>query len=142
MELALVAMVLILIVFGVIDLGRAYALQNRVANSAREGAAVAQFKPSSVNTGCNSGNNVVDRASNEDTGLATASGYTVTIAKQVGAAKTNYTGCGTAVGTTVTNGDTVVVTVTANFSPITPLMASFMGNTVVLSKSVSVVVQG
>lgn len=141
-ELALSAVVLILVVFGVIDLGRSYGLQNRLANASREGAAIAQFKPGNVNTGCASGSNVVDRASNEDAGLATASGFTVTVAKQVGASQVAFTGCGAPVGTTVVAGDTVVVTVKANFSVITPVIASMIGNTVVVSKSTSVVVQG
>lgn len=141
-ELALSAVVLLLIVFGVIDLGRSYALQNRLANASREGAAIAQFKPGNVNTGCASGSNVVDRASNEDTGLAVVSGFSVTIAKQVGASQVAFTGCGTPVGATVSAGDTVVVTVKANFSVITPIIGSMVGNTIVVSRSTSVVVQG
>jgi Flp pilus assembly protein TadG len=140
-ELALAAVVLIFVVFGVIDLGRAYALQNRMANASREGAAIAQFKPGNVNTGCASGNNVVDRASNEDSGLSSSSGFSVTVAKKVGSTLTTFTGCGTPVGATVSSGDTVVVTVTANFSPLTPLIASIIGNTLQLSKTTSVVVQ-
>ena len=138
-ELGLVAVVLFLVVFGVIDLGRAYALQNRLANSAREGAASAQFKPRNVDTGCASGSNVVDRASSEDTGLTSLSGFAITVAKSVSGTQTTYTGCGTA---NVSAGDTVVVTVKADFSPLTPLMGSIMGNTISMSKSVSVVVQG
>jgi Flp pilus assembly protein TadG len=141
-ELAFSAVVLFVVVFGVIDLGRSYSLQNRLANASREGAAIAQFKPGNVNTGCASGSNIVDRASNEDTGLASASGFTVTVAKQVGASNVAFTGCGLPVGTTVSAGDTVVVTVSANFSVVTPVIASMIGNTVVLSKSTSVVVQG
>ncbi|MEY2434709.1 MAG: TadE-like protein [Acidimicrobiaceae bacterium] len=141
-EFALAAVLLMLVVFGVVDLGRAYSLQNRVTNASREGAAIAQFKPGNVNTGCDSGSNVFDRASNEDTGLASASGFNVTVAKQVGASLVAFTGCGTPVGTTVSAGDTVVVTVKANFSVITPLVGSLVGNTIVVSKSTSVVVQG
>jgi Flp pilus assembly protein TadG len=141
-ELAFSAVVLLLIVFGVIDLGRSYALQNRLANASREGAAIAQFKPGNVNTGCASGSNVVDRASGEDSGLAASSGFTVSVAKQVGAAQIAFTGCGAPVGTTVSSGDTVVVTVKANFSVITPIIGSMVGNTIVVSKSTSVVVQG
>jgi Flp pilus assembly protein TadG len=142
-ELAFSAVVLLLIVFGVIDLGRSYALQNRLANASREGAAIAQFKPGNVNTGCASGSNIVDRASNEDTGLAAVSGFTVTVAKQVGASQVAFTGCGTpSGGLSVSAGDTVVVTVKANFSVITPIIGSMVGNTMVISKSTSVVVQG
>jgi Flp pilus assembly protein TadG len=141
-ELAFSAVVLLLIVFGVIDLGRSYALQNRLANASREGAAIAQFKPGNVNTGCASGSNIVDRASSEDSSLASSSGFKVTVAKQVGASQVAFTGCGTPVGTTVSAGDTVVVTVKANFSVLTPIIASMVGNTMVVSKSTSVVVQG
>jgi len=141
-ELALSSLVLILLVFGVIDLGRSYALQNQLANASREGAAIAQFKPGNVNTGCASGNNIVDRASNEDTSLAATSGFSVTVAKVVGGTQTTFTGCGTPVGATVSSGDTVIVTVKANFSVLTPIIASMIGNTVLLSKSTTVVVQG
>ena len=60
----------------------------------------------------------------------------------MGATQTAFTGCGTPVGATVSAGDTVVVTVKANFAVLTPIIASMVGNTVVLSKSTTVVVQG
>ncbi len=141
-ELALVGLVLFLLVFGIIDLGRAYALQNRLTNASREGAAIAQFKPSSVNTGCNSGNNVVDRATAEDTGLASTPGFSVTVAKKSNGTTTNYTGCNSVVGTTVSSGDTIVVTAKANFSVLTPLIGSIVGNTITVTRSTEVVVQG
>lgn len=140
--MALAAVVLILIVFGVVDLGRAYALQNRLTNASREGAAAAQFRPGNVNTGCASGNNVYDRATNEDTDLASVAGFNVTVAKQSGGSTTTYTGCGTPVGATVASGDTVAVTAQANFSVITPIIGSFFGNTIVVKRTTSVVVQG
>jgi Flp pilus assembly protein TadG len=142
-ELALAALVLFLVVFGVIDLGRAYSLQNRLTNAAREGGAAAQFRPTYVDTGCNSGNNIVDRASGEDSGLASISGFAVTVAKQSGGTTTAYSGCGTPTGgVTVSSGDTVVVTTKANFSVITPLIGAMVGNTIVVTKTISVVVQG
>src|SRR2546421_7393949 len=105
-------------------------------------AAAAQFKPGNVNTGCASGNNVVDRATSEDTGLTSVSGFSVTIAKQSGSSTIPYTGCGTTVGTTVAAGDTVVVTTKANFGVITPLIGSLVGNNIVVTRTISVVVQG
>jgi hypothetical protein len=66
----------------------------------------------------------------------------VTVAKQQGASLIPYTGCGTPSGATVSPGDTVVVTVKANFSVITPVVGALVGNTIVVSKSTSVVVQG
>jgi Flp pilus assembly protein TadG len=141
-ELALVCAVLFLVVFGVIDLGRAYSLQNRLTNASREGAAVAQFKPGDVNAGCNGGANVVDRTANEDSGLASTPGFTVTVAKKVGSTLTPYTGCGTPNGTTIAPGDTVVVTARANFKVLTPLVGSIVGNTIIVTRSTTVVVQG
>lgn len=141
-ELGLAAVVLVLVVFGVVDLGRAYALQNRLSNASREGAAIAQFKPGNVNTGCASGNNVVDRATNEDSGLATTPGFAVTVAKKSGSSQVAYTGCGTPSGVTIISGDTVVVTAQANFSVITPIIGRFVGNTIVVTRTTSVVVQG
>jgi Flp pilus assembly protein TadG len=142
-ELALAAVVLILIVFGVVDLGRAYSLQNRLSNAAREGAAAAQFRPKYVDTGCNSGNNVVDRATNEDSGLSSISGFGVTVAKKTSSGSTTYTGCGTSSGgVSVAAGDTVIVTAQANFSVITPIIGRLVGNTIVIKRDISVVVQG
>lgn len=141
-ELAIVGVLLFLVVFGVIDLGRGYSLQNRLTNAAREGAAVAQFKPGNVNTGCSSGNNVVDRATNEDSGLGSAPGFSVTVAKKSGSTLTPYTGCGTPSGATVSPGDSVVVTAKANFKVITPLIGALVGNTITVTRSTTVVVQG
>ena len=141
-ELALVSVLLFLLVFGVIDLGRAYSLQNRLTNAAREGAAVAQFKPGNVNTGCATGDNIVDRATNEDSGLQSVPGFSVTVAKQVGSTLTPYTGCGAPSGVTVSPGDTLVVTTQANFNVITPVIGSLVGNTLTVTRSTTVVVQG
>jgi Flp pilus assembly protein TadG len=44
-EFALVAPLLLILVFGIIDLGRAYAALNQIAASAREGARVAAVLP-------------------------------------------------------------------------------------------------
>jgi Flp pilus assembly protein TadG len=141
-EMALVVVVLFTVVFGVIDLGRAWALQNRLSNAAHEGASIGQFKPGNVNAGCAGGNNIVDRAAAEDTGLSSSTGWSVAVAKKSGATLTPYTGCGTPVGTTVAAGDTIVVTTTANFQVMTPLMGRYLGNTIVVSRTVEVVVQG
>jgi Flp pilus assembly protein TadG len=141
-ELAIVGIFLFFVVFGVIDLGRAYSLQNRLNNAAREGAAVAQFKPGNVDTGCANGANVVDRATNEDSGLSSTPGFSVTVAKKVGSTLTNFTGCGTPSGATVSPGDTVVVTTHATFKVITPLIGALVGNNINVSRSTSVVVQG
>jgi len=49
-EFALVAPLLLILVFGIIDLGRAYSTLNQIAASAREGARVAAVLPNPENS--------------------------------------------------------------------------------------------
>jgi hypothetical protein len=128
--------------FGVVDIGRAYSLKSRLADASREGAAIAQIAPGNVDSGCANGDNVVDRATNSDIDLRTVPGFSVTIGKQVDSTVTRYTGCETPDGTTVSSGDTLVVTAQADFSMLTPVVGSFLGNTLTVSRSTTVVAQG
>ncbi len=139
--MALVAPVLALLVFATIDLGRAYSLQSRLSNAAREGAAVLQAFPGNVDTGCGGAygdRNATDQAKKEDLGLSRFAGYKVTVAKRVGSSLVPYTGCGTA---TLSSGDHVVVTVQANFHPVTPFARAITGDPVTITRSSEVVVQ-
>lgn len=61
-ELALVLPVLAVVVFGTIDLGRIFRLQSRLASAAREGGAVVQVHPRSIDSGCDGTRNVIDRS--------------------------------------------------------------------------------
>jgi len=142
-EFALILPFLAILVFGTLDLARAWQLQNRLSNAAREGAASAQFSPSNVNAGCDDGNNVRDRAGNEEASLSTEPGYSITVAKITGGVATAYTGCGTTTPSmALAGGDTIRVTARADLELLTPLVGALVGNPLKVDRSTEVVVQG
>jgi Flp pilus assembly protein TadG len=141
LEFALILPFLALLVFGVVDLARAAQMQNRLSNSAREAAAVVQFAPKSVATGCRGGNNATDRAMNEDTDLASEPGYSIAVAKVTGGTTTPVTGCDTS-PVAITAGDTMRVTIRADHDVVTPLLGLITGDPIVVTRTVDVVVQG
>ena len=125
-ELALILPVLMLLVASALDLGRMFYSQVTITNAAREGAYEAAYQPTSfqANAPCNSTTNrVMCRV------LSEAKGSFVTVAKaDVGLACSPS--CAKAIGNTVT------VTVTGNFTLLTPIMAPFMGgNNVTLTST-------
>lgn len=148
-ELCIVFTLLAFLVIGAIDIGRLASFQNRMENAAREGAAVAQMTPASVNSGCHGDRNVTDRAGRQNAGLAATSGYSVTVARKVSDASVAggyrfvpYTGCGTTTVGPIQPGERIRVTVTADVKPTGMLTATFLGNTIHLSRDIEVVVQG
>lgn len=143
-EFALVLPLLALLVLGTVDVGRVFRLQNRLVNSAREGGMYAQFRPLSVSAGCDGGQNIVDRALDEDAGLAALPSFRVEVLKKdVGTGGlTPYVGCRATSSVGLAPGDSVVVRVSAGFSPITPLVSALVGPTITLTGSQEVVVQG
>jgi Flp pilus assembly protein TadG len=144
-ELALILPFLAMIVFGTIDLGRIAQLQNRLAGASREAVAVVQMRPTNVDHACAGGLNAVDRAADEDGRLASVSGYGVTVSRKDPSTGvlTPYTGCGTASGgLAIMPGDKVVVTVKADLTLVTPLVAALVGSPMHVSRSSAVVVQG
>lgn len=142
-ELAIILPFLAILVMGVVDLGRAWQLQNRLSNASREGAAALQFAPRNVDTGCASGNNAVDRARREEPGLTSIGGYAVVAAKVAGGSATSYTGCGTpSPSLAFAPGEQVRVTVQASFDVITPLIGGLVGDPITVRRSTDVVVQG
>ena len=146
-ELALVLPFLALLVLGTIDLGRAFRLGTRLENSAREGAAFAQFHPTKVDSGCEGTSNVVDRARAEDDALPVLPGYSVTVFKRDPSSgallpPAGYTACGTVTSVSLAPGDEVVVRVQASFSPLTPLVSRLTGTPITLTAREQVVVQG
>jgi Flp pilus assembly protein TadG len=140
-EFAIILPFLSLLVFGVVDLGRAWQLQNRLSNAAREGASVAQFFPTSVAAGCRSGSNATDRATQEDLELSAMDGFAVTVDKIVAGVADPITGCESP-SESAASGDMVRVTVRANYHLLTPLVGALTGDPIVASRSVDVVVQG
>lgn len=137
-EFALVLPFLALLVFGTIDIGRAYQLENRLKNAAREGGRLAQLSPLQVdnsNASCTDPSNINYAAKHEESGAA--SNYTVTVTRLD--TNTVLTGCSTA---TLPGGTHVQVKVSAPFKVLTPLVGIVTGSSMTVSGTQEVVVQG
>jgi Flp pilus assembly protein TadG len=134
-EFALLVPFLAMLVFGTLDVGRVYRLQNRLKNAAREGAAYAQFRPREVVTGGSCTDSIQDRVAGEDPDLPSQAGYRVTVLQ----GSTALTGCNVAV---VHPGDRVTVEVRADFSLLTPIVVALTGNPIVVTGRTTVEVQG
>lgn len=137
-EFAIALPFLALLTLTSVDFGRAYSLQHRLANGAREGAAFAQFFPGQVtNSGaCADPENITYRALGEDRGVA--AGFAVNVTNvDTGTAIT-----GPCVRTGITPGTRVKVTLTSQFRPMTPFAHDLLGSVVNVHRSVQVVVQG
>jgi Flp pilus assembly protein TadG len=133
-EFALLLPLIAIVVFGTIDLGRAYLLWNQVKNAAREGAAYAQVHPNeqSPNGGsCADPDNIRYRARSE--GGSASSNFTVTVSPAAAG------GCDPnnppAAGTNMT------VTVRSSLNLLTPLVSQIVGNPLDVKASVTVVSQ-
>lgn len=136
-EFALLLPLLALVVFGTIDMGRAYSVQNRLKNASREGAAYAQVKPTRVN--CTSGGDdwsIERRVTSEDGSLSTLPGFSIAVTQ--GSTNTPVTGCQTA---SVPSGAKVKVTVRADFDVITPFVGAFTGDPVHMNATTEVIAQ-
>jgi len=137
-EFAIVLPFLMVLSLTSVDFGRAYSLQHRLANAAREGATYAQYFPGQVgNSGaCADPENITYRALGEDAGVA--AGFAVSVTNvDTGAAIT-----GPCVQSGITPGTRVKVTLTSQFRPITPFATDLVGAVMSLRRSVQVVVQG
>lgn len=135
-EFAIVAIVLAVVVFGTIDIGRAYATWNQVKNAAREGAAFAERNPLSqrAGTGCVDPNTIEYRAQTE--GGSRNTNLAVSVSPAVSG------GCQTPSATqTIVPGAEVTVTVSRSFTMLTPIISALVG-TPTISASQSVTVQG
>ena len=107
---------LALVVFGTVDLGRAYQLRNRLTNAAREGAFYGQFHACDTS-------GIQAAAADEDPDLPAEVSATTTACPAPG-------------------GSDLTVTASAEMDILTPLVAVFTGGTVTVSGSSTVVVQG
>jgi Flp pilus assembly protein TadG len=131
-ELSLLLPFLAMMVFGTMDLGRAFALRNRLTNIAREGAFYAQYHPTDV-SGC-SPSSITQAALGEDLAL---NNVTITVTNATtGAAVTNLCGGVVASGTRIT------VQASSPMTILTPLVGQVVGNPVTVASSSEVVVQG
>lgn len=138
MELALIAPVMVLLVMGVLDLGRAYQMDIRLENAAREGAAFAQLHPNDAF--CESGSDIEARVVAEEPGVSATPGFSVRVfGENSSGDMVEVTGCD---GEVVVSGGRVSVDVSATYTIMTPLVASAVGSSIDLTRSAEVRVQG
>lgn len=138
-ELALIAPVMVLLVFGVLDLGRAYRMDIRLENAAREGAVYAQLHPNRVDCGSTT-DDITSRVLAEDAGISSMPGRTISVhAEDLSGVWSPVTGCGDAAGA---GGRSQRVAVSAQFEVLTPIVASVVGDTIRITGSADVEVQG
>jgi len=119
-EMALVFPIIILMVMGIFDLGRAVWQAGTVAEAAREGARYAATSPADC-TG------IVNTATKAAIGVKLASSSPIVISEpstppaQLGAP--------------------VTVTVRATFSPVTPLIAKFTGSSITITRASTMIIE-
>jgi Flp pilus assembly protein TadG len=136
-ELAISLVFLGVVVFGTVDIGRAFMTWNQVKNAAREGAAYAErdpFAQAPSGSSCANPDNITYRARTEN---GTARPELVVTTRLNGTA---YTGCKDSGTFPVSSGDKVEVRVATPFNPISPLGKLLVG-TPSISADVEVVVQ-
>jgi len=135
---------LAMLIFGTVDLGRAFSMRNELSNAAREGARFAQFFPQQViddpstASDCYKPNSITFAAKNEQATVSNP--YTVTVTRL----DTNTViPSNTCIDPpTIAPGTHVRVKVSAPFTILTPLLVPLTGKTVMMSRTVEVVVQG
>jgi Flp pilus assembly protein TadG len=150
------------LVFGAVDVGRAFIFVDQLRNAAQAGAQLALSNPTAVtkdNTSCLDPSTVTYQVANEfsnggPSGSETLpAGYTVTVVDTTSG--TTLAGCGpdnsppTKVystancpglpRTSVCSGDTILVKVQAPFSPVTPLIGGIIGKNLTLTGTSQVV---
>lgn len=137
-EFAVTLPLLALIVFGTVDLGRAYARANEVRNAAREGAFYAQTHPSRLaGTGCATPDSAQWFARSE--AGATGAAFQVDVDTPAGSFSSADRGCAPFEAAAV-SGQQITVTVSTPFHVLTPLVSAVTGPTTIRS-SVTVTVQ-
>ena len=138
-ELALIAPVMVLLVFGVLDLARGYRMQIRLENAAREGAVLAQVRPNRVD-GCADGVDIVSRVHAEDEGLVSMPIEVVVLTEDsLGAVEAPVSGCS---GSHGSPGTRLRVEVSAAFDVLTPIVERVVGDTITITGAAEVEVQG
>lgn len=136
-EFAIGFLFLGVVVFGVIDLGRAFITWNQVKNAAREGAAYAERDPwsqAASGASCANPNNITYRAQTENGTRRTELAVSTT------RNGTAYAGCQTPASFTIASGDKIEVSVRTPFTPISPLGRAIIGSPTIHAE-VEVVVQ-
>jgi Flp pilus assembly protein TadG len=133
-EFALIFPVLILILFGVFDFGRAIFAYNTLANASRAGVRVAIVNQNVPNLGCASGSGLTPpdttKVSAQDCAQQAAVSLGGATAKVTYKDITDTNPCtigGTADGGPAQVGCLAIVKTTYAFSPITPIISSLVG---------------
>jgi hypothetical protein len=132
-ELALIAPVMAILVFGVLD-----RMNIRLENAAREGAAFAQVYPNDVT--CGPSGSIVGQVAAEDPGLDALPDYDVIVRGQDDDGDwVVMDGCN---GSVSSAGERVRVEVSVRYDIVTPLVAQAVGNAITLTGAAEVRVQG
>ena len=149
-ELALVLLPLCLVVFGAVDVGRAFIELDQLHNAAQAGALFARSYPADVVSGgktsnCADPKNVDYQVANEQSPNGTSSltslGYTVSVYDMTTSTPIpNACGDDQTPATSVASGDTIEVTVSTPFHLVTPLIGSIVGNNITLHGTSEIVV--
>jgi len=138
-EFAITLPVLLLLVMGGIDLGRAYFTTIAVENAAKEGAFYGSRAPecntSAGGSGCTDPDNVQARVTAELDGLA-PSGMTI---RCFAAGTTVFSGSGKAMADCL-DGDLYHVSVDVPFTLVTPIMQDLVGSSLTLASDATAVV--
>lgn len=147
-EFALVFPVLALLVFGTVDLGRAYSMKNRMRNAAREAGIYAQANPTRLvheaATACADPNNATYRALEELNAAGDAAdGPFVVKFNSSEPAPIIPASCGDwPEAADLEAGDVLQITVEGDFDVVTPLVSAITGETVGITETIEVVIQG
>lgn len=138
-ELALIAPVMVLLVFGVLDLSRAYRMQIRLESAAAAGGSYAQVQPNRVDCGSTS-DDITSRVLAEDEGIASMPGQVIRVyAEDASGVLVPVTGCDDAEGAA---GRRERVEASAQFEVLTPVVDRVVGKTIQITGSADVEVQG
>jgi Flp pilus assembly protein TadG len=117
-EFALVAMTFFILIFGLIDFGRAIFEYNLLASSAREGARAAIMQS-------NTDSDVIDRTVAASAGMLSPDDVTIS-----GSRTCTAIPC-----------PSVTITVRHSFSPVTPLIGTAIGDSIAMTASSTMVVE-
>lgn len=140
-EFALILPLIALLVFGTIDIARAYRLSVRLEAAAREGAAFSQIYPNRV-VCPPATTDVRDRVDREDPDLSSHAGYDVKAYyyNTTTMAFVQNTDCESS--DPASSGDRIRVEVEGDFDVITPLLNVIVGDPISMTGTAEVVAQG
>jgi Flp pilus assembly protein TadG len=128
-EFALIFPVMVVVLFGVFDFGRAIYAYNTISNAARQGVRVAIVNQNAAGTGCAGGNG----SGPQDPTKMSAVDCAISAGIALGTTTSNVTitymnATDTATCSPLAQGCLAVVTVTYKFVPITPVIGSIIGS--------------